>query len=804
MKNLNRSVQRFGFLLIGWLLLIACSTAPAPTPAPIQTLSEETLEALDPQPPSLPVVLRAQPLPALPGALPQTTALETQALSADTTKVELRLLVISATANTPEELQTKAYSEPALATWTTLLDQIGVPYEVLIASQETLTLDKLIRPDSVGRFQGILLTTDSLAYFDPASGWGSAFSADEWNLLWTYAREYRVRQVALYSYPGTFPESYGIAYTNGFASGSAPYAIQTTSQGQAIFPYLKAQASIPLRYTWTYLASLQPDATTPNPTPLLRDSAGNVLAVLAPSSDGRERLALTFAHNPYLLHSQLLGYGLIRWVTKGVFLGERRYYLGADVDDWFISQDVWDIDTASITPDAFELSARDAWSLSQQQASLRSRYPVGSALTWTMAFNGEGAFPTATLSCDPNLVGETALSSMTKCINTAFYWINHTWSHAYMDRNPPYYDISYSQIVDEIKKNDDIVKAFGFGNRYANRALVTGDISGLGWYAPNGPDTGPKVDFGLAASNPDLLAAAKNRGRSYIAGNLSTPSHEPPCSGCGIPHPLEPNILVVPRWPTNVFAVVTTPDEAVHAYNRVYGPGGSSPYFDRDLSYDEYLDFEIDIALYHILTGTAYPHYFHVANLREYAAGRSLLTDWTDRLLSKYSSYLNLPLRSPNWNAMGERVSTRTSFVNMAAYGLWDRSTNTITITAPKSGTVFVTGISLGTGSQSERYGGDLISWRSFTAGETRMINGPTSFTLTVSKRGAGGTVTSTPAGISCGASCTAPFEQGTSVTLTATPNTGASFTGWSGACSGTGSCTILMNANKSVTARFR
>ena len=50
------------------------------------------------------------------------------------------------------------------------------------------------------------------------------------------------------------------------------------------------------------------------------------------------------------------------------------------------------------------------------------------------------------------------------------------------------------------------------------------------------------------------------------------------------------------------------------------------------------------------------------------------------------------------------------------------------------------------------------------------------------------GTVTSSPAGISCGSTCSSSFTQGTAVTLTASPNVGSTFTGWGGSgCSGTG-----------------
>jgi hypothetical protein len=75
---------------------------------------------------------------------------------------------------------------------------------------------------------------------------------------------------------------------------------------------------------------------------------------------------------------------------------------------------------------------------------------------------------------------------------------------------------------------------------------------------------------------------------------------------------------------------------------------------------------------------------------------------------------------------------------------------------------------------------------------------------LTVTVSGGGtGTVTSAPAGITCSLVCTATFAAGTSVTLTATPGAGSVFNGWSGACSGSASCTVVLDQARAVTARF-
>jgi hypothetical protein len=63
--------------------------------------------------------------------------------------------------------------------------------------------------------------------------------------------------------------------------------------------------------------------------------------------------------------------------------------------------------------------------------------------------------------------------------------------------------------------------------------------------------------------------------------------------------------------------------------------------------------------------------------------------------------------------------------------------------------------------------------------------------------------VTSTPAGIGCGSDCSEAYPEGASVTLTAVPEPGSTFAGWSGTCAGTGTCTVLMDASKSLTATF-
>lgn len=74
---------------------------------------------------------------------------------------------------------------------------------------------------------------------------------------------------------------------------------------------------------------------------------------------------------------------------------------------------------------------------------------------------------------------------------------------------------------------------------------------------------------------------------------------------------------------------------------------------------------------------------------------------------------------------------------------------------------------------------------------------------LTVNRTGSG-TVTSEPSGIDCGTACNANFDDGATVTLTATAGAGHRFSGWGGACSASGAtCTLTMNSDQSVVSTF-
>jgi Divergent InlB B-repeat domain/Glucodextranase, domain B/Bacterial Ig domain len=76
-----------------------------------------------------------------------------------------------------------------------------------------------------------------------------------------------------------------------------------------------------------------------------------------------------------------------------------------------------------------------------------------------------------------------------------------------------------------------------------------------------------------------------------------------------------------------------------------------------------------------------------------------------------------------------------------------------------------------------------------------------TTFKLTVIKSGEGSVQGS---GMDCGNTCSIDITKDDNVLLTATPGAGSSFSGWSGACSGTENCTVTMTTDRTVFANFK
>jgi hypothetical protein len=142
--------------------------------------------------------------------------------------------------------------------------------------------------------------------------------------------------------------------------------------------------------------------------------------------------------------------------------------------------------------------------------------------------------------------------------------------------------------------------------------------------------------------------------------------------------------------------------------------------------------------------------------------------------------------------------------VQLTAFDLPQGATASFSPSSVTAGTNSTLTLTAGANTPAGKYTVQVVGTAaSAVHGTTVTFTVDTGHTLTVAKSAAGvGTVTSNPAGIDCGSTCSYPFVSGTPVTLTASPAAGSVFLSWSGDCSGT-SCTPKMDADHAVTANF-
>jgi hypothetical protein len=593
--------------------------------------------------------------------------------------VKMRLLVVSADGNETDFPAIKSY-----------LSQLGVPYTEMIATQTDALTPDMLRDGAVGRYQGVILTTGNLTYNPGDNNWISAFSPEEWQTLWDYEAEYKVRQVTSYTFPYGLPDDYGLNLQTSQDTLATPLDASLTDAGKGVFSYLNTSSPITFKGAWVYLATKR-DASV---TPLITTADGYVIASTNTYPDGRENLAVTAANNPFLLHSQLLSYGLVNWVTKGVFLGERHVSVGVQVDDLLIDSDMWDQNANSdLTGLRYRLEGDDFQNVLSMQNSVRSR-PGFSNFRLEFAFNGEGGDPNTWLD-DPLTPNGDTLTPAVTSTQSNFNFVNHTYTHANLDLS------DYNASKDEITKNQQMAATLGLTN-YDADSFVQPDISGL--------------------ANPNFMQAAFDTGIRYLISDASRPEWANPSPNAGFWSQLQPDIFIVPRRANNLFYNLRTPDEWVDEYNWYYwlDSPSSSPwkFWANPQTFDEILDHESDNLLSYMLRWDDDPWMFHQANLGRYDGSNSLLGKLLDETFDKYAQVYNLPVRNLTQKQSGELMKRRMAY-DASGVDATLVPCQSISLSVANAAVVPVTGAAVGT---TESYGGQAISSVPVSPGATETI----------------------------------------------------------------------------------
>ena len=645
MKNyINR------FYLVFALCCLPSAYGAVTLPPPVITMPGSSKPLVTPQAP--------------PAAVAAVTRL---ALASTVQPVNMKILVLAGDVSEYSYISMVAY-----------LNQMGVPYtgigvDSLTPDSSGNRLSNLALTDSNGHglYQGFIYTNSTFGVCNPTCV--NLLTNADFTTLSNYVTQFKIRVATYYTYPEA---KWGLSIVGSGASYTAasPLKVSLTTAGAAIFTYINSANAIPVSGSGTgaiyaYQAT-SVAASGETTTPILSVGA-NVVGVTHVNSTGQESLSLTMDNYPTLLHSLAFSYGVINWVTKGVFLGQRRIYLNPQIDDILFGDRLYapklpqcpnDPSCPVIIGTSSDIQALVNWQNSKHQD------PLLPYLRSSYVYVGVGSTP----GFAP--VPDTVTPAM-KMYASNFGWINHTWTHGDLDC----YSLSsvgacqpanFEQSLFEIERNAV----------FARSLPIPDDTTGL------------VTPFNGGLSNLAFFQASAAEGvTSVISPN------DPPTPGTGAPS-IVPSVLLIPRRVTNLFADVDSnvagaygslPDE----YNSLYGPNGTTPAFTANQTYSQIIDNESTTLLQlRMLNYESYPLGFHNSNAIAYDGTHSLITDLFDATIKKYEQLYNLPIYTlQTMRDIAPLLLNRASYNASGVTGVYTPGVSVVLTTA-NAGVIPITG----------------------------------------------------------------------------------------------------------------
>jgi hypothetical protein len=560
-----------------------------------------------------------------------------------------------------------------------------------------------------GNFEGIVLP-------GPAP---SGLSAAEKDALAWYERTFNVRQVDAYSPPDPF-----IGMNPPVYSGPLRGAVHVTKAGtdsgfgylNGSFPFSGGAAGAA---QYGYLAEPVPGGgARPLLDAAIPGSSGRAALVWQYDSGGREQLGNGFAVASYQTQFHYLAHGIVTWVTRGVNLGNWRNYLDIAYDDMFNEDAQWSM-TGHCTPGDTTCPPG-----TPKTAGIRmTPADVSYLVRWERQHNFRVEFvynggPSASFQTH----GVDLLLQAVRPVAKDFFWVNHTYSHAYMGCKQDVAVVPWKCVTSDGRIlwaagpsliNSEILDNFAWAKRNGipaePGALTTGEYSGL-QMLPQQP-----VD------NPSLDAVMGRDGIKWIALDAS---REPNMRYVGA-------ALGVPRHPIEVgYDVDTVPVEIneFNWYNTSKADGGSGACqgskvtacikpLNPQTGWASYiLPGQVQIVLNALMGNDPRPFFMHQSNL----TGDRLGCEVMDGVLSAYHSVyradtpiLNLPMSGD-----GVVLHNQQLWANAVRHHLitaWVQG-RTVTISGPPGTTVPVTvptGTTVGSDGPAfgSRYAGELSQY---------------------------------------------------------------------------------------------
>jgi hypothetical protein len=561
----------------------------------------------------------------------------------------MKILLLSAT-NDP-------VLEPTILLAKNTLNNYGIPFEHVYFVENKIKINplpKLLDEEDNPLYYGIILSNGLLAYQDALGFFLSALSKEEWITLHDFNSNFNIRLVSLYSYP---QEQLGVKVVPTDFPGKTVDLLPTQSfiNLDTAYPH---DLKFNLSYSWSYPAKLH-DSKRAKPLLFFSEHKDNeglstIASVQLQTDDNREEIHFFFAQSYLFTSSTSISAAWIHWLTKNMYLGKRRIYVNAHVDDLFLSTALYSkyedptVDSPSaekfiyrLTPDDLELFLR------QQDKEIRP-LAQNAQFRLEMAFNGNGIIEHGGQFQDQLL--KTAKDHIQE-----FTWVTHTFSHGDLDWWP------YQKAKWEFLTNLIIASDFLPNNSpyFSSNGIVTPRISGL--------------------FNPQALRAMSDVGLRFAVGDNTRKDLLPQNIHHGLFTTKDLNgfegIFIIPRYATEIYYNTSLPQELTDEYNFIY-----TKYFGRESTSEEIFEREKKRVIRQLLSYEYSPYMFHQANLRSFVWGNkreSLLGLWLKNIFEEIRLYSNLPILSAKMNDLAELYFQRRN-LDFCDIEVWQQFENKI------------------------------------------------------------------------------------------------------------------------------
>ena len=590
----------------------------------------------------------------------------------------------------------------------------GVPFtpiDLRQSGRQTITRGYLSRTlqdgTLAGNFDGIVL---------PGTTFSGLSGRERAALAW-YERRFGVRQVDAYSPPmANLGMSSPPAYSGPLnGTGSVTKAGVSAGFGylRAGFPFSGGAAGIP---PFGYLANPMPGGGA---TPLVTMSiphSGSGTLVWQYDHGGRQELGVGFGYAYGQAQFHYLAHGIVDWVTNGVNLGNWRNYLNIAYDDMFLGDAQWSpkyhcTPGASICPKGTPVTPTIR--MKPDDVTYAVQWEKQHHFTIEFLYNGGASQRFAVKGVDSLLVA-------TKPVAKDFYWVNHTWTHAYFGctqnfKVVPWQCVKSSNGQMQWAANVSLVysqtnKNFLWAKKEGIPAqpglLASGEYSGL-LILPQQP-----VD------NPNMLQAMAD---DHIKWIVLDASREPDMRRVG-------PALGIPRHPIDVGYDVDTVVNEVNEfnwYNDSKADGGSglcevskTTMCRKPLPASGWMSVivpgQVQIVYSAVLNNDPRPFFMHQSNLTADRLGYPVM----DGVLGVYRAVFNSTAPIVNFPTIkdGEILRNQQLWADAVKAGkitAWVQG-NTVTISGPKGTPVPLTaptGTKLGTAAFGESYSHEVSAF---------------------------------------------------------------------------------------------